>query len=196
MITEESRRRITNGALHSAQLSKNRKSEREKQHIQKCVQCLKSIPYEYRRNKFCSSSCSATFHHSLKTIRKYCLFCNKVLIGKQNKYCSKECNRDFRFRQYINEWRQGKRSGLELSGVVTPPIKRFLREKFHNQCSECGWSKVHPTTNIVPLVADHIDGNYLNNIEENLRLLCGCCDSLTTTYKALNKGSGRSRRGV
>jgi len=196
MITTESRKRIAQGALNSALLSKQRKTEREQNHTQQCLQCLKQISYKHRRNKFCSSSCAAKFNHTLRPVKKICLFCGKVLQNKQKKYCSKECKRDFDFRQYIDEWKCGQRTGLELSGVVTPPIKRFLREKFNNQCSECGWSKIHPTTNIVPLVADHIDGNWKNNTESNLRLLCGCCDSLTDTYKALNKGKGRSGRGV
>jgi hypothetical protein len=46
------------------------------------------------------------------------------------------------------------------------------------------------------LVADHIDGNWRNNTEENLRLLCPNCDSLTHTFSALNKGNGREHRAV
>ena len=52
----------------------------------------------------------------------------------------------------------------------------------------------NPKTGKVPLVADHIDGNWQNNIEENLRLICPNCDSLSPTYAALNKGHGRKHR--
>lgn len=47
-------------------------------------------------------------------------------------------------------------------------------------------------TGKVPVVADHIDGDWQNNRPENLRLLCPNCDSLQPTYGGLNKGNGRS----
>ncbi|MEN9582255.1 MAG: hypothetical protein RL641_209 [Candidatus Parcubacteria bacterium] len=46
------------------------------------------------------------------------------------------------------------------------------------------------------MVADHIDGNWRNNIEENLRLLCPNCDSLTPTFSAFNRGNGRKNRAL
>ena len=49
-------------------------------------------------------------------------------------------------------------------------------------------------TGLVPLVADHIDGNWRNNVENNLRLLCPNCDSLTPTYAGSNRGNGRKAR--
>ena len=39
-----------------------------------------------------------------------------------------------------------------------------------------------------------VDGNYTNNKEENLTLLCPNCHSLTKTYKGANKGNGRHNR--
>lgn len=38
---------------------------------------------------------------------------------------------------------------------------------------------------------EHIVGDYTNNSEENLILLCPNCHSLTATYKGANKGHGR-----
>ena len=55
---------------------------------------------------------------------------------------------------------------------------------------------MNPKTGVAPLVADHIDGNWRNNTESNLRLLCPNCDSLTLTYAALNKGNGRKHRAA
>ena len=46
------------------------------------------------------------------------------------------------------------------------------------------------------LVADHIDGDWRNNVENNLRLICPNCDSLTSTYAALNRGNGRKNRAI
>ena len=38
------------------------------------------------------------------------------------------------------------------------------------------------------------DGNYRNNEEYNLELLCPNCHSLTQSYKSLNNGNGRDDR--
>ena len=39
---------------------------------------------------------------------------------------------------------------------------------------------------------DHIDGNSENNSENNLRLICPNCHSLTATYRGANRGHGRN----
>ena len=41
---------------------------------------------------------------------------------------------------------------------------------------------------------EHIDGNYKNNAEDNLILLCPNCHSLTSTYKGANLNHGRIGR--
>lgn len=70
-----------------------------------------------------------------------------------------------------------------------------MLEKSSYKCSQCGWSEKNPISNKIPLEIDHIDGNYKNNSEDNLRVLCPNCHSLTKTFKALNYGNGRSGRG-
>ena len=77
---------------------------------------------------------------------------------------------------------------------ISSHIRRYMREKYNNQCSRCGWCEVNPYTNKVPLEVEHIDGNYLNNSENNLDLICPNCHSLTPTYRALNMGNGRKDR--
>jgi len=79
-------------------------------------------------------------------------------------------------------------------GLVSRYVKRYLRRKFENKCSLCGWSKVNQRTGLVPLVADHVDGNWRNNTENNLRLICPNCDSLTPTYAGLNRGNSKRIR--
>ena len=37
------------------------------------------------------------------------------------------------------------------------------------------------------LQVDHIDGNYLNNLKDNLRFLCPNCHSQTSTWRGRNK---------
>ncbi len=101
---------------------------------------------------------------------------------------------EFQYTNYIEQWKAGEKSGLSVMGIVNGPIKRFLREKFGDKCYLCGWAEINQSTGKVPLVADHIDGNWRNNTEENLRLVCPNCDSLSPTFAALNKGNGRKNR--
>lgn len=129
-----------------------------------------------------------------KKPRTPCRVCGNEPAGASYKYCSNICQQEFQYRRYIEEWKAGKRLGLQKQGTVSPSIKRYLREKYHDQCCICGWAQINPLTNKVPLVADHIDGNWQNNIESNLRLICPNCDALNPTYAALNKGKGRQNR--
>ena len=122
--------------------------------------------------------------------------CGKEPARSFYKYCSNTCQRDWEYKKYVEDWKDGKVTGLKNIGIVSQYIKRYLRKKFGNKCAVCGWSKVNPKTGISPLVADHIDGNWQNNIESNLRLLCPNCDSLSPTFAGLNRGHGRKNRAV
>lgn len=124
-----------------------------------------------------------------------CLNCGKTLKEKrQIKFCCSECQREFIYKNYISEWKLGKKDGFRGEYSISNYIKRYLREKYDNKCSICGWSKINPYTNKVPLEVDHIDGDFRNNKEDNLRLVCPNCHSLTPTYKGANKGNGRKDR--
>lgn len=146
---------------------------------------------------FCSQSCAAKVNNTGRRRSKttYCLNCGKETPRPTYKYCRGHCQFAYQYNSYINRWKEGKESGLQQSAaIVSRYIKRYLREKYDNRCCLCGWSEVNPKIGIVPLTADHIDGNWQNNKEENLRLLCPNCDSLTPTYKNLNRGNGRESR--
>lgn len=151
-----------------------------------------------RNPKFCSRSCAAKMNNL--GVRRYggsplkCLHCGTSQKRGEAKYCSHSCQAQYRYAKQIRQWKSGELTGLQLSGVVTVWLKRYLREQQGNICALCGWNKVNPSTGTVPLVADHIDGNWENNMEENLRLLCGACDSIQPTYKGLNRGKGRTWR--
>lgn len=131
---------------------------------------------------------------SAKKPREKCLVCDKETARATYKYCSNACQIEYQYQVYITRWKAGKENGLQSIGTVTSYIKKYLRRKFKNKCCLCGWAKINLKTNQVPLVADHIDGNWRNNIESNLRLLCPNCDSLTVTYAGLNRGNGRKHR--
>ncbi|MBL7155212.1 MAG: HNH endonuclease [Candidatus Portnoybacteria bacterium] len=129
-----------------------------------------------------------------KKPRKKCLSCGKETPRSGYKYCSNACQVEYQYRSYIKKWKTGEVNGLQSTGIVSKYIKRYLRRKFENKCCLCGWSEINQNTGLVPLVADHIDGNWQNNTEENLRLICPNCDSLTPTYAGLNRGNGRENR--
>ena len=126
-----------------------------------------------------------------------CLNCKKILTDRhQIKFCSNKCQTEYQYKSWISLWKNGKVTGGVGVTVRTTSghLRRFLLEKFKNKCSFCGWNKKHPTTKIIPLEIDHIDGNSENNLENNLRLLCPNCHALTPFYKNLNKGKGRKWR--
>ena len=131
-----------------------------------------------------------------KKPRTPCLVCAKETARSGYKYCSNSCQQEFQYHDFIRKWRKGEVIGLRNIGVVSRHVKRFLRTKYGNKCCLCGWSEVNPITNVSPLVADHIDGDWRNNKEENLRLVCPNCDSLSPTYGALNKRKGRKHRRI
>lgn len=68
-----------------------------------------------------------------------------------------------------------------------------MLEKNNYKCELCGWGEENTYTHTIPLEIHHIDGDYTNNKEENLQVLCPNCHSLTETYKSHNK-NGRKRR--
>lgn len=122
-----------------------------------------------------------------------CLNCGKELVGRAKKYCNNQCQADYKYKSYIENWKAGLEDGMKGAYQLSNHIKRYLLEKTNYKCEKCGWGETNPYTNTIPLEVDHIDGNYQNNTEENLRVLCPNCHSLTPTYKGANK-TGRTDR--
>lgn len=100
---------------------------------------------------------------------------------------------DSKYLIYIDRWKNGLEDGMRGKTSISNHIRRCLFEKYESSCAECGWCKVNKYSGKIPLEIEHIDGNYLNNLEDNLVLLCPNCHSLTPTYRSLNKGKGRPR---
>lgn len=128
-----------------------------------------------------------------KLKRKKCLCCKKECSRPEKYYCNNKCQALHLRYKLIEEWKNGK-----LAGHTGCRVKNFIRfylyEKYNNACCKCGWNKVHPITNNVPLEVHHKDGDAFNNNESNLELLCPNCHSLTETHRNLNKGKGRKNR--
>ena len=91
-------------------------------------------------------------------------------------------------------WKNGFVDGLRGKYQISLQIIRYLNEKYDYSCSKCVWNKQNVYTSKYPLEVEHIDGNYLNNSEDNLTLLCPNCHSLTPTFKGANRGKGRKEK--
>jgi hypothetical protein len=119
-----------------------------------------------------------------RTSRSYCENC--LPSRKSNAQETRRIN-------YISRWKQGLENGMRGKTAISNHIRQYLFEKYDRGCCRCGWGEVNEYTGKIPLEIEHIDGNFRNNTEENLLLLCPNCHSLTPTYKSLNWGNGRPR---
>jgi hypothetical protein len=64
--------------------------------------------------------------------------------------------------------------------------KRLLSEKiFEHKCQIC--ERTEWNDKPIPLELHHKDGDHLNNLLENLQLLCPNCHAFTDTYRGKNK---------
>jgi hypothetical protein len=122
--------------------------------------------------------------------RTTCLGCGEPLRPRCMKYCSTHCQRESEHREYIRRWLAGEVAGGSVA-MVSGRIRRYLIEQGGEKCSSRGWNQRNAATGRVPLEIHHLNGNYAHNRPFNIRLVCPNCHSLTPTYRALNKGSGR-----
>jgi hypothetical protein len=126
-------------------------------------------------------------------IKSVCKNCGVNFTHGKSSYgifCSNKCNGESKTKKVLEDWFNGTDKGYKVGFRIKPALRNYLLEKNNYSCSECGWNKINPKTGKSPLEIDHIDGDCSNNKEENLRVLCPNCHSLTPTWKALNKGNG------
>lgn len=137
--------------------------------------------------KYCSLRCC---HSVQKRPRKHCLNCrNHVRLYRR--YCSLRCMHAHLYTAKAEAFfEQGGVHG-EVSAQF---LARILREYYGECCLWCGKSQRHPKTGRIPIEVEHIDGDWQNNRLTNLTLLCPNCQSLTPTFRALNRGRGRAHR--
>lgn len=94
----------------------------------------------------------------------------------------------------VQRWINGEISGVKRGCRLITCVRSFLLERAGHKCQKCGWNKINECTGKSPLEINHIDGNSNNNRPENLEVICPNCHSLTSTWKALNKGNGNKER--
>lgn len=145
-----------------------------------CPNCGKDIPYVKRQNVHCSHRCAVLAkprEPKEQRCRKHpCADCGVPAYGKRCQACK------------VNA------SLPKTSEAAHDPrrLRSYLIRTRGRQCAVC-----KATTWLgqpVPIETDHIDGDYRNNSEVNVRLICPNCHALTPTYKGRNKGRGRAVR--
>lgn len=204
-------------SLNTRSMQKQERISLYEQNPTFCQECGKMLSYKDRHKKFCNNSCSAKYSNKrrfvkypikeiiqingeAKVIRDYgnCVYCGKPLTHK-GKYCNNKCKgkheSSVKYNNEISLWKEGKLDKTyNTIGNVIKSIKKYLLIKYDNKCAICGWCEINKYTGKSPLEVHHIDGNWENNVEENLIILCPNCHSLTKSYKASNKGNGRPKR--
>lgn len=189
------------GAEKSKATSEKMKRERIEKYLSNpklCKFCNNVIPYEKRINDFCGSSCSCSFTN--KGVRRHgkppsnCLKCGKKTASHKAVYCSHKCHRDYQWdMNKLKMEKDGEFTSLKTTGEVERRmVKRYLVERDGYKCSIC--SITEWTGDKVPLIVDHIDGNYLNSKIENFRLCCPNCEAKLPTSRGKNIGKGRIYR--
>ena len=148
---------------------------------------------------YCSRSCAATINNSRfpkrKKSRAVCPCGTEVVNKGASKYCSSEHSAFYRRLEKIQPWLDGEWDGSTNGGGLSRHIRRYLLDQADNKCTRCGWGEVNPLLDKPILTIDHIDGDWRNNMVDNLRVLCYNCHTLTPTFNALNKGNAKRSGG-
>lgn len=119
-----------------------------------------------------------------------CKTCGVVVpyrYSSPNQYCSNKCQAEFGLRNRFDKWMKG-----EFHPLPNQPtsLKRLVIMRDGYKCSICGISKWNSKS--IALELEHKNGNFQDNCQENVGLMCPNCHSQTDTFRGRNKkGNGR-----
>lgn len=170
-----------------------------------CKCCGTPLPYDKRKNTFCSNTCAGYYNNTEYVIEegkpkkkyKLCKHCGTPILktNKSSEFCSRQCWLEYNQEEYIRKWKAGEVSGgVDNDEVLSDRVRKYMLDKVGHKCELCGWGEINPYTNKIPLEIHHKDGDYKNNAEDNLQVLCPNCHTLTKTYGTGNIGNGRYNR--
>ncbi len=147
---------------------------------------------EHQTLGFKSKDISVTSGPTPSSQSNHCLDCGKRIRSSNTKLI--RCQR-CETKYCIQKWLNGDNSASWTGSCKEPKsfVKKHLIKTRGDKCEECGFDKKSPDGRSI-IQMDHIDGDYLNNNLDNLKLLCPNCHAMTPTYGSLNKKSGRRYR--
>lgn len=156
-----------------------------------CLHCKQLLSYDKRSNKFCDSSCAASYNNQLRSpIRG-----DKPIEVKPKKNGQFKIDPEIRKQRAKNAVMvrnrlrdEASKERIRAGDWITLSNRERRLRILHEQnfkCSECGIEQSWNNKKL-KFDLDHINGDRFNNSRENLRFLCPNCHSQTDTYKTKN----------
>jgi hypothetical protein len=198
--------RCCSNACHLIRTQEQRAASRRRPRL--CPWC--GIGHVMRGAIHCSRICSDEARRVVADPCRRCGSAERTGRRRGGPYCSWACWNEDRyestggFAKWVAAWVAGDESGTTPEGKPDLRVRQALVFLRGQRCEECGWAKINPVSQRVPLHADHITGDRSKNRPEDVRLLCPNCHSLTPTYQYLNnpkvtpirKNAGRRYREI
>jgi hypothetical protein len=136
-----------------------------------------------KKKIFCSKSCSATYNNKRRdnkpeTALKKCFNPECENLTRNPRFCSSYCSSRMLKINKIEKFLKGK---LDDDSIRCNTIREYLVSRQGGVCDICKMIPLWNKKSIV-FIVDHVDGNYENNLPNNMRAICPNCNSQTETF--------------